>query len=70
MIIASSSVPRARRPASGSVRATISSHCAWRVAGASGKAMQGMPSGTPGSCCPQVSSLPTNSSFESLCSST
>ena len=52
-----------RGPSSGSVFATIVVPRLARVFGASGKAMRGMPAGTPGSCCSQVSSLPTKSSL-------
>ena len=53
MIIASSSSARCGRPSSGALRATISSHCAKSLSGASGKAMQGRPAGRPGCCCGQ-----------------
>ncbi len=36
--------------------------------GASGSVIIGMPAGTPGCISAQTSSLPTNSSFDSLCS--
>ncbi len=71
MIIASSSAARCGRPCSGAVRATIASQVSNdRSCGASGKAMRGRPAGTPGSCCGQLSSLPTKSRLASLWPST
>ncbi len=67
MMVASSSPSRSGSPASGAVRATMSSHCGELVCGASGIAMHGSDAGTPGFMPSQPSSLPTNSSFDSLC---
>ncbi len=68
--MARSAAPRCGLPPSGSVRAVIASQVSKAVGGDSGKAMQGRPSGTPGCWAGQVSSLPTNSRLDSLCSST
>ena len=69
MIIARSVGARATRPSMGGVRAMISSQLS-PVFGPIGMEMRLTPSGTPGSCAAQVSSLPTRSTFASLCSST
>ena len=69
MIIARSSGRRAGRSTSGAVLAISASQPSNCVGGASGSAIHGRPSGTPPACCSQVSSLPTNSSLASLCSS-
>ena len=73
MSMARSSAPRLGGVASGAVRSTMASQVGnslSALAGASGKAMQGMPTGTPGCCWSQVSSLPTNRAPASEWSST
>ena len=65
-MVASSLPSRTGSPASGAVRATMSSHAGKAVAGASGVAMHRRPVGTPGFMASQPSSLPTNSSLASL----
>ena len=65
-----SSGARAGRPGSGSVRAMIVLQLSASPRPASGSSIIGSPAGTPGFWCAQVSSLPTNSSDDSLCSST
>ena len=68
MMVDSSLPSRTGSPVSGGVRATISSHDSPSAAGDSGRRMVARPAGTPGFISSQPSSLPTNSSFASLCS--
>ena len=71
MMVPSSSAPRTGWPASGGVLATMSSQPGQRFfasSGASGWLMQARPAGMPDFMPSQPSSLPTNSSRDSLCS--
>ena len=71
MMVESSSAPRSGLPLIGSVRAMMLSHAASAgaaSAGAMGSEMQASPAGMPGFMPFQPSSLPTNSSLDSLCS--
>jgi hypothetical protein len=68
MMVASSSPSRTGLSASGGVRSMMLSHVGHSPAGASGRLMHGSESGTPAFIATQSSSLPTNSSFASLCS--
>jgi hypothetical protein len=67
-MVAISSRSRSGSPGIGAVRARMSSHFSVAVSGAIGSVMSGMSAGTPGFIASQSSSLPTNSSFDSLCS--
>jgi hypothetical protein len=67
MMVASSLPSRTGLPASGGVAATMLSHVVYGLGGDSGVLMQGSSAGMPGFIVSQPSSLPTNSSFDSLC---
>jgi len=68
--IARSAGARCGLPAIGEFVLTMASQVSKVGCGASGKEMHGSPAGTPGICCAQVSSLPTNKRRAPLCSST